>query len=339
MNKGMMKVEILEILKKQTDDAHTLTQAQIADILQEKHGGEKPDRKAIKRNLAELSEVYPIEHDEIPRGGDPDADPICTNWRYVHPFEEAQLHLLINLVRSSGKAISGANQQELIRKIRDLGSEYFSGKILGTESVGGHTEANKQLFYIYETLETAIFQKKQVSFYYQTYDSDLKMKKKKDANGEDKYYTVSPYLIFASNGRHYLIADRDRKDIFFRFRLDRILDIKIRKELPCRPMEEIPGYREVAENPTPYVFSGKSIPVQFRILLRGLDPVMDSLDRDRVRVLSKDADFVTVSTEINREVMKNLAVQFCAYIEITSPTELREDVRGVLSAAAEKYRK
>ena len=58
--KKMLILNILEILKKHTNEHKTLTQKEIGDILQREYGM-TVDRKAIKRNLADLMEAgYPV---------------------------------------------------------------------------------------------------------------------------------------------------------------------------------------------------------------------------------------------------------------------------------------
>ena len=65
--KKMLILNILEILKKYTNENNPMTQAQICEKLQSEYGM-TVDRKAIKRNLADLMEAgYPVRssHEQI----------------------------------------------------------------------------------------------------------------------------------------------------------------------------------------------------------------------------------------------------------------------------------
>lgn len=62
--KKVIILNILDILKKYTDDNHTLTQKEIQDKLETEYLM-KIERKAVKRNLMELIDCgYDIDYDE-----------------------------------------------------------------------------------------------------------------------------------------------------------------------------------------------------------------------------------------------------------------------------------
>ena len=63
-NKKQIIINILDILKRYTDENHRLSQKEIADILKNEYNM-KIDRKSVKRNLSNLLEFgYPIEYSE-----------------------------------------------------------------------------------------------------------------------------------------------------------------------------------------------------------------------------------------------------------------------------------
>ena len=65
--KKLLIINILDILKKYTDEDHRLSQKEIAEILETEYDM-KADRKAIKRNLMNLIEFgYEIEFSEAIR--------------------------------------------------------------------------------------------------------------------------------------------------------------------------------------------------------------------------------------------------------------------------------
>ena len=67
--KKLLILNILDILWKDSDQDHRLTQREIGEILRTRYGM-AADRKAIKRNLMDLVEFgFDIEYREVPRGG------------------------------------------------------------------------------------------------------------------------------------------------------------------------------------------------------------------------------------------------------------------------------
>ena len=65
--KKMLILNILDILKRYTDEEHRLSQKQIADILEREYSM-RADRKSIRRNLLNLMDCgYDIEYTETVR--------------------------------------------------------------------------------------------------------------------------------------------------------------------------------------------------------------------------------------------------------------------------------
>lgn len=67
--KKMIIINILDILKRYTDENHRLSQREIMDILEREYDM-KVDRKAVKRNLMNLIDFgYQVEYSESIRQG------------------------------------------------------------------------------------------------------------------------------------------------------------------------------------------------------------------------------------------------------------------------------
>ena len=96
--KKLLILNILDILWKDSDQDHRLTQREIGEILRTRYGM-AADRKAIKRNLMDLAEFgFDIEYREVPRGGagEEEENTILTDFYLVRPFTEGELRLLID---------------------------------------------------------------------------------------------------------------------------------------------------------------------------------------------------------------------------------------------------
>ena len=79
--KKMIIINILDILKRYTDENHRLSQREIMDILEREYDM-KVDRKAVKRNLMNLIDFgYQVEYSEsIRQGKNGEEEIIFTDW-------------------------------------------------------------------------------------------------------------------------------------------------------------------------------------------------------------------------------------------------------------------
>ena len=93
--------DILEILKKYSDENHRLSQQDIIRILKRDYGM-TADRKSVRRNLTELMDAgYPVCCDERQRGGADGSETVFSGWYMEHEFTDAELRLLIDSLLSS----------------------------------------------------------------------------------------------------------------------------------------------------------------------------------------------------------------------------------------------
>ena len=345
--KKILILDILDILQKETDENHRLTQKQIADVLKSNYSMDV-DRKAVKRNLTELADFcdragfgYRVEHTEVPRGNNPDTDPICTDWYLSREITDAELRLLIDSILFS-KYIPSSQCKDLIDKLKKLSSSHFSHKVKHVASLSEHSAVNRQLFYTIEVLDSAIEKGNKVQFYYGIYESRKTLSKKCGANGEPILYTVNPYQMAVTNGRYYLICNIEPHDDLSHFRVDRILEIRQMENQPAKPFRAIKRTENrldlsdyVAEHL--YMFSGKSERVTFQVPRRNLNEVLDFFDDADLR-LTEEGGSITVSVHVNHNAMRHWAIQFCGIAEVLSPHSLRNEIRKALEDAAKKYR-
>ena len=95
--KKMIIINILDILKRYTDENHRLSQREIMDILEREYDM-KVDRKAVKRNLMNLIDFgYQVEYSEsIRQGKNGEEEIIFTDWYLEKDFTDSELRLLID---------------------------------------------------------------------------------------------------------------------------------------------------------------------------------------------------------------------------------------------------
>jgi len=361
--KKMMVVNILEVLKKYSDENHRLTQKDIIEHLSKDYSMDV-DRKAVRRNLTNLLEAgYPIGYEEIPRTyPDGETESMLTNWYLEREFTEPELRLLIDGILFSCH-IPQNQCKDLIEKLKGLSSCYFNAKVSHVSNLPDNRPVNTELFYTIEMLNDAISENKKVAFHYVDYGSDKQLYERK--NKEDKIirYIFNPYQMAASNGRYYLIGNHDAHNNVSNLRVDRIRKIEILEE-PVKPMEQVEGLRNGLDLPKHmaehvYMFAGESVRVKFLAPQWMMNDLIDWFGMDvqvTVPDLSKTTrenetetqdtgkcensekdKMLTVTVKMNRQAMFYWAMQYGCHIEVLEPADLRQNLKETAVKMAERY--
>lgn len=338
--KKLLILNILEILKRHTNVDHPITQKKIMEYLEQDYGM-AAERKAVKRNLAELMEAgYPVRvKSEKVRGTGDDENIACSDFYYEHDFTDAELRLLIDSVLFS-RSIPHRQGKELIRKLEDLTDENFSYRVDHVRSLPENRPENKQLFYTIEILNEAISKKKQVELVHSNYGTDLKPHPAADENGNIKKQVINPYQIVAANGRFYLICNNDRYDNIIHYRLDRITDIRLLKT-PVKPIRSLPEAKAGLDLPKHmaehvYMFPGKAKRVTFRAKKYLMNDLVDWFGTD-LFISDETEDEITVSVTVNLNAMRLWALQYALHVRVLEPESLREQLKEDVHRAAENY--
>ena len=339
-------LHILTILRKYTDINHPMTQQEIADKLLSDYGM-AVNRATIKRNISDLMDagfgIYP--RDEIDRTfvnkvtGEEEVNTICTNFYYEHEFTESELHMLIDGLLFS-RSVPYNQRKKLIEKLGGLSSSYFSQRMRHVHSMNADSPENKKLFYNIEVLDEAITEGKQVEIVYGNYGTDLKLHERKDENGSVKKQVLNPYQLVASEGRYYLICNKDNYDNVANYRIDRIMDIRS-LDTPSKPRSQVTGledglklekylYQHVN------MFSGDPEKVEFVIPKSFVSVVIDFFG-SHVSFFDKGDGTISCNIEVSLEAMRHWAGQFADKVRVVSPESLVEEIREDLKKASANY--
>ena len=338
--KKMLIMNILDILKRYTDEEHKLSQKQIMDILWSDYDM-AADRKTVARNLSNLMAAgYPIEcRDDVARTyinkqGKKETSYILSDFYLERDFTDAELRLLIDSLLFS-KHIPYSQCKELVEKLEGLSNRYFKSRVRFISTMEETKPKNPQLFYTIEIIDEAIATGKQVAFTYNEYGTDKKLHPKRD-----REYIVNPYQMAATNGRYYLIGNYDKYDNLANYRMDRITNIRL-LDTPVKPIREVEGMKNGLYLPKHmaehlYMFSGESIPVTFRMKKTVLNDVIDWFGSD-IAFMDETEDEVTARVTVNWSAMRYWAQQYCRFVRILTPTDLAETVKEDLQTAFEQY--
>ena len=194
-SKKLLIVNILDILKKYTDENHRLSQKEIAEILESEYNM-TVDRKAVKRNLMNLIDFgYEIEYRESVRmvpnrvTGKVEENYILSDFYLVRDFTDSELRLLIDGLLFS-KHIPYSQCKDLVRKLEGLSNRYFRSRIKYIRTMPDLSLHSQQLFYTIDVLDEAISKQHQVVFTYNSYGIDKKLHPKREDSGAVREYVL-----------------------------------------------------------------------------------------------------------------------------------------------------
>ena len=322
-NKKMLNMLILEILRKYSDEQHSLTQQDIIKLLDKNYGMEC-DRRSVKNNILSLKEMgYDISMEK--------------GYKLLsREFDDAELRILIDSVLFS-KSISTRQAKGLIEKIRDLASNYFNVKVSHVSNLPDlNRTQNKQAMYSLDSINDAIADKKKIAFIYNTIGTDFKVHPRRE-----EPYIVNPYQIVANNGKFYLIGNYDKYDNVAHFRIDRMTDVRVLNE-KAKPMKQIPELenglnlpKHMAEHV--YMFSGPSKNIKLETTADMMSELTDWFGTD-FRIVSKKNDRITIRVSCNEEAMRFWALQYGPYVEVLEPESLRNRLKEDINGMAKKYK-
>lgn len=343
--KKILIINILDILKRYTDENHRLSQKDIVDILKTEYSM-TVDRKAVKRNLINLMDFgYEIEYSESVRmtpnskTGELEETYVLSDFYLVRDFTDSELRLLMDSLLFS-KHLPYHQCRELIGKLEGLSNQYFKSRTNYIRTIPDLSLHPQQLFYTIDVLDEAIRKGKKVSFTYNEYGTDKKLHPRKDSNGNTRVYIVNPYQIAATNGRYYLICNYDKYDNISNYRMDRITNIQILDE-PMKPAKLVKGLEHGFDLPKHmaehlYMFGGESGVVTFRAQKYILNDIMDWFGGDVV-FFDETQESVSVRVYVNLAAMRRWALQYALHAKILSPTSLVQTIKQDLQAAMEHY--
>lgn len=355
--KKLLILNILDILRKYSDEDHRLSQREIGEILKAEYGM-AADRKAIRRNLSELLECgYPIEYSETLRstpvkGPDgreklgPNGKPlreettILSDFYLERQFTDGELRLLIDGLLFS-RHVPYSQCRELVEKLEGLSNIYFRSRVGHIARLPVDQSDNKQLFLNIEMLDEAISKERKVRFYYTEYGLDKKLHLRARPDGSPREYVISPYQMAAQEGKYYLICNYDKYDDISNYRVDRIKDLEILDE-PAKPFESLPwahGHSlDLAAymREHPYMYSSENVRAKLKIVPAMVSDVIDMFGK-KVR-LEKEGDAVAVTLTANEMALKQFAKNFAPDVVVLEPQTLRDQVREELERGAAAYR-
>ena len=388
-------INIMKILQEETDEFNTITQPEILELLRDCACSERTLTDYLKTIMKELNpedvdgyvyENASIEDYVIIAKGleeklkardfglttEGSKKLQLRSLRYNQILSFAELNQVIEGVLFL-KSIDDESKEKIIRKLITLSSKNFpkyspyisentrtiSKKIAGVfeDSRVDEIALKNNLQVIRTAIEANKGSGLKISFYFNGYDENKKLKARVDANGAKLRYVVNPYYIIMYNGKPYLICATEPHDNVAIYRIDLMSEIttEIKASLAKdgkmisekrRPKSEIKGLpmewnsKEASKFQTEhlYMYYGKPESISLKI------------DKDRYTLLHDyfgdryqfvehiDDTWDCIEVECVPDAMISWAMQCSDFVEVLQPESLRQRILGKCKSLAERYR-
>lgn len=390
-------INIMKILQEETDEFNTITQPEILELLRDRDCAcsERTLTDYLKTIMKELNpedvdgyvyENASIEDYVIIAKGleeklkardfglttEGSKKLQLRSLRYNQILSFTELNQVIEGVLFL-KSIDDESKEKIIRKLITLSSKNFpkyspyvsentrtiSKKIAGVfeDSRVDEIALKNNLQVIRTAIEANKGAGLKISFYFNRYDENKKLKARVDANGAKLRYVVNPYYIIMYNGKPYLICATEPHDNVAIYRIDLMSEIttEIKASLAKdgkmisekrRPKSEIKGLpmewnsKEASKFQTEhlYMYYGKPESISLKI------------DKDRYTLLHDyfgdryqfvehiDDTWDCIEVECVPDAMISWAMQCSDFVEVLQPESLRQRILGKCKSLAERYR-
>ena len=212
MQSNIRIIELLRFLYQQTDEVHAVTVSEMIEYLKSK--GIPSVRQTVYTDLEAL-DTAGIDIVQIK----------STQNRYFigsRIFEYPELKMLVDAVASS-KVICAKKSQALIQKLGQLTSIQQAEQLQRLASLSSRVKPhNEKVYYIIDSIQTAILDQHQISFQYYEYTPE----KKKILKHDGYRYILDPYALEWKNDHYYLIGYSHKHKGIAHFRVDRLTSVE-----------------------------------------------------------------------------------------------------------------
>ena len=315
--KKLAPFHILEILKKYSDENNKFSQQGLIEKLESEYSI-KVNRKTIRRHISDLKEFDDrVQRDETIRMM-PVEDKktgeikmvetlMYSDFYFKHDFSDSQLRLILELVMSA-EYIPIESRRELMDKLLKLSSEFFKEKVKHLQRLQGKCkQTNGTFFDNVKSLEEAIEQKRRIAFATYEYKTDKKLHK-------TGYKTVSPYYIFAKDGKYLLAAVEEDKTEITYYRIDRITNIEILDEKSL-------SYEQLKA-----ISESKLVRAQIRVDKSILCDVFEAFGDD-IRFMNETDTEVTVLAKVDEYMLLQFLKEHILETVVLSPQNVLNEIK------------
>lgn len=324
MTTTLQKVKLLkvwEMLCRETDEAHPMITSEICSRLDEM--GIPCDRRTVTMDIDLLTECgYEIMRRMVGHN----------KGYYVaeRSFNVSELKILIDSVQAAS-FVTDRKSEELISKVASLGGNHKADLLtnnLITFNTRKHT--NEQVYYAVLNIETALINRKKVSFFYYDLDENGQRQFRKDK----ARYVVDPIALVMHEDNYYLLAYSTKYRNKTTYRIDRMDTVEVEKVDACetalKMQRDVDGHVKAAFK----MHGGPIEKVTLRFDRSLLGCVYDKFGED-TRIERIDGS--TLRTEVPVQISSvffGWVFQFKGSMAIEKPAAVKEEFQNMLNSFA-----
>lgn len=310
---------LAKILYERTDYDHSLTTAQLMDILKNEYGI-TTHRTTIGSDIELLQSL----------GMDIQLTKSSQNQYNVlgRYFGDAELCLMIDAVASS-RFITAEQSSEIIKKISALAGQNAADRMVRNVSVERRIKGkNKKVINIVDTINEAINLKRQVSFQYFEYNE----KKERTLRFNGFWYKFSPYRLVWNGDFYYVVGYYEKYDCVMSYRIDRICSVPRILELDALPMPD--GFDlDHYLNTMYHMFSTERRVVELICDNSVMDAIIDRFGED-VKTCFHDMNSFRIEVEVAvNNIFYTWIVGFEGLVRISGPEDVKQGYAEMVKKA------
>ena len=312
---------LYDILLKSTDEEHALSTNEIIEELKER--GISVSRKVLPSDI-DLLNKYGYE--------------ICSyvkKSRYYYAihqlFDTAEITMLTDVIKAS--KLTDSRKETIINKLYSTIGMYKDTATDNIIFLETKKYGNSSIIYNIDAIETAIKQKKKVSFVYFHLDEN----KNKVYNKDKKRYVFNPLSLIWSKDNYYLLCYDDRHDGTSRYRIDKMESVTVEDE-PILEKDEFSNFdSETYRKQIFSMFGGELEEVTIQFDKELLSDIYDKFGTDIQIHKSSDG---TLTTTIEVQVSKTFflwVVGTLGKVKIIEPSQVAEKFGSFVKQITDNY--
>lgn len=312
---------LYDILLKSTDEEHALSTNEIIEELKE-------------RGISVSRNVLPSDIDLLNKYGYEICSYVKKSRYYyaVHQlFDTAEITMLTDVIKAS--KLTDSRKETIINKLYSTIGMYKDTATDNIIFLETKKYGNSSIIYNIDAIETAIKQKKKVSFVYFHLDEN----KNKVYNKDKKRYVFNPLSLIWSKDNYYLLCYDDRHDGTSRYRIDKMENVTVEDE-PILEKEEFKDFdSETYRKQVFSMFGGELEKVTIRFDKELLSDVYDKFSTDIQIHKSSNG---TLTTTIEVQVSKTFflwVVGTLGKVKIIEPSQVAEKFGSFVKQITDNY--
>lgn len=329
-SKKLVPIYLMKFFEEKTDEKHGASMAEILDYMEKRDIF--VDRRTIYSNIT-LLDYYGFEIE-----GRHVNEPCQHRYYYTgRKFSSNELKFLIDAVASS-KFLTKTKSEELIKKIKSLGTQFDNEKLNRNIMLGKRIKSmNDKVLKNLDKINEAINTNAKITFQYTKWS----WQKKQIFLRNGELYTVSPFAVTLEDDNYYMIAFDSVYNELRHYRVDKMQSVKM--IIDERDGMDIFKSFDVAEytQKTFGMYGGKEELIRIQCHNSLANVVIDRFGSDiSIRPDFDHPEHFTVNLDIN------VSPQFYAWIfglgtgiRIVYPQSVIDEYTTMLDSVAANYQK